>query len=101
MIKFLIIVFMVVFLIPSMIFSLWSYFEQKKEAKKHIYTPSLSHYQMKALLKPEVISVDSEESDSQSSAKTESQSAQCCDKKKTNGAPHEVQTIVLKRELYY
>ena len=33
MIKFLIGVFFFLFVIPSMIFSIWAYFEQKKEAK--------------------------------------------------------------------
>ena len=59
MIKFLIIVFLVVFVIPSMIFSLWAYFEQKKEAKNPKGQPrpqNLTHAQMMALLEPDGLS---------------------------------------------
>ena len=53
MIKFLIIVFLVVFVIPSVIFSIWAYFSDQKEAKNQKPPRPLTHAQMMALLEPD------------------------------------------------
>ena len=53
MIKFLIIVFLVVFVIPSVIFSIWAYFSDQKEAKNRKAPRPLTHAQMMALLEPD------------------------------------------------
>ena len=94
MLKFLIILFLVVFVFPSMIFSLWSYLAQKKESKNRkakSRKPTLTHAQMMALLEPDGIPAHREKAvEAESAPKTVLQTA-----------PHEVQTIVLKREIYY
>ncbi len=114
MIKFLFIVFMVVFFIPSMIFSLWSYFEQKKEAKNPKAKPrphSLTHAQMMALLEPDGLA--SLQRQAAAAARPVKKPAaepvsriaphrvEQAQQTTTKIAPHEVQTITLKREIYY
>ena len=107
MIKFLIIVFLVVFFIPSMIFSLWSYFAQKKETKNPKTRPhpqNLTHNQMMALLAPDGLqSLNRQEAEAQPvSEPVKPQQAPHRVEQQTTvkSAPHEVQTIVLKREIY-
>ena len=114
MIKFLFIVFMVVFFIPSMIFSLWSYFEQKKEAKNPKAKPrphNLTHAQMMALLEPDGLA--SLQRQAAAAARPVEKPAaepvrriaphrvEQAQQTTTKIAPHEVQTITLKREIYY
>ena len=53
MIKFLIGVFVFLFVIPFMIFSLWAYFDDKKNAKNRKQPSPLTHAQMMALLEPD------------------------------------------------
>ena len=50
MIKFLIGVFILLFVIPSVIFSIWAHFEEKKAAKNRKPPRPLTHAQMMALL---------------------------------------------------
>ena len=111
MIKFLVIVFLVVFVIPSMIFSLWSYFDQKKKAKNPRAQPrpqNLTHAQMMALLEPDGLqSLNRKEAESQSVTQPVTEPVpqpaphRVEEQATVKSAPHEVQTIVLKREIYY
>ena len=113
MIKFLIIVFLVVFVIPSMIFSLWAYFEQKKEAKnpKAKSRPhALTHAQMMTLLEPDGLkSLQRQSAAARPVTKPAAELAPRPKPRRTGqiqqttvkSSPHEVQTITLKRELYY
>lgn len=113
MIKFLIIVFLVVFVIPSMIFSLWSYFEQKKEAKNpkaKSRIPALTHEQMMSLLEPDGLkSLQHKSTAARPETKPAAELAPRPEPRRTEqtqqatvkSAPHEVQTITLKREIYY
>ncbi|WP_022932088.1 hypothetical protein [Treponema bryantii] len=111
MIKFLVIVFLVVFVIPSMIFSLWSYFDQKKKAKNPKAQPrpqNLTHAQMMALLEPDGLqSIHRQEAEAQSVSQPVTEPVpqpaphRVEEQAEVKSAPHEVQTIVLKREIYY
>ena len=111
MIKFLVIVFLVVFVIPSMIFSLWSYFDQKKKAKNPRAQPrpqNLTHAQMMALLEPDGLqSLNRKDAESQSVTQPVTEPVpqpaphRVEEQATVKSAPHEVQTIVLKREIYY
>ena len=111
MIKFLVIVFLVVFVIPSMIFSLWSYFDQKKKAKNPRAQPrpqNLTHAQMMALLEPDGLqSLNRKEAESQSVTQPVTEPVpkpaphRVEEQAEVKSAPHEVQTIVLKSEIYY
>jgi hypothetical protein len=112
MIKFLVIVFLVVFVIPSMIFSLWSYFDQKKKAKNPRAQPrpqNLTHAQMMALLEPDGLqSLNRQEVEAQpvtqpvsEPVKPQQAPHRVEEQAEVKSAPHEVQTIVLKREIYY
>lgn len=111
MIKFLVIVFLVVFVIPSMIFSLWSYFDQKKKAKNPKAQPrpqNLTHAQMMALLEPDGLqSLNRKEAESQSVTQPVTEPVpkpaphRVEEQAEVKSALHEVQTIVLKREIYY
>lgn len=113
MIKFLIIVFLVVFVIPSMIFSIWAYFEQKKEAKNPKGQPrpqNLTHAQMMALLEPDGLnSLQHQSTATRQDTKPAADPAPRPEPRRTEqtqqatvkSSPHEVQTITLKRELYY
>ena len=99
MIKFLIIVFLVVFVIPSVIFSIWAYFSDQKEAKNRKAPRPLTHAQMMALLEP----------DGKPAQRPSQKVERPAEKKQVEQprpiivkqAPHEVQTITLKREIYY
>ena len=111
MIKFLVIVFLVVFVIPSMIFSLWSYFDQKKKAKNPKAQPrpqKLTHAQMMALLEPDGLqSLQRQEAEAQTVTQPVTKPVpqpaphRVEEQAEVKSAPHEVQTIVLKREIYY
>ena len=114
MIKFLFIVFMVVFFIPSMIFSLWSYFEQKKEAKNLKTKPrphNLTHAQMMALLEPDGLASlqrqaaaaarPVEKPAAEPVRRIASHRVEQAQQTTVKSALHEVQTITLKREIYY
>ena len=113
MIKFLIGVFFFLFVIPSMIFSIWAYFEQKKEAKnpKAKSRPhALTHEQMMALLEPDGLnSLQRQSAATRSETKPAAELAPRPEPRRTEqtqqatvkSAPHEVQTITLKREIYY
>lgn len=107
MIKFLVIVFLVVFVIPSMISSLWSYFAQKKEAKNpknKIRNKPLTHAQMMALLEPDGIPAKHEEAvEAEPAPRIMPQAAphRVEEQAAVKSEPHEVQTIVLRREIYY
>ena len=97
MIKLLFVVFMITVIFPSVLGMVWSHFLEKKaakEAKAKTHKSSLSHSQMMALLEP----------DGKTVIKKPAKTAE----KKTieqpiivKQAPHEVQTIILKREIYY
>ena len=96
MIKFLFVVFMITVVFPSVLCMVWYYCSEKKEAKKSKakkHTP-LTHAQMMALLEPDGKPVH------------KSVSVKAPEKKPVEQpiivkqAPHEVQTIILKREFY-
>ena len=98
MIKFLFVVFMITVVFPSVLGMVWSHFAEKKaakEAKSNNHKTSLTHAQMMALLEPDGKPVH------------KSVSVKASEKKPVERpiivkqAPHEVQTITLKREIYY
>ncbi len=99
MIKFLIGVFILLFVIPSVIFSIWAYFDDKKEAKNRKPPRPLTHAQMMALLEP----------DGKPAQRPSQKVERPAEKKQVEPPrliivkqpPHEVQTITLKREIYY
>ena len=97
MIKFLFVVFMITVVFPSVLGMVWSHFLEKKtakEAKAKNPKSSLSHSQMMALLEP----------DGKPVAKKPVKPAEKKSDKQPviiKQAPHEVQTIILKREIYY
>ena len=113
MIKFLIVVFVFLFVIPSMIFSIWAYFEQKKDAKNSKGQPrpqNLTHAQMMALLEPDGLkSLQRQSAAARPETKPAAELAPRPEPRRTEqtqqvtvkSAPHEVQTITLKREIYY
>ena len=113
MIKFLIVVFVFLFVIPSMIFSIWAYFEQKKEANNPKGQPrpqNLTHAQMMALLEPDGLnSLQHQQAAARPVTKPAAELAPRPESRRTEqtqqatvkSSPHEVQTITLKRELYY
>ena len=113
MIKFLIGVFIFLFVIPSMIFLIWAYFEQKKEAKNSKGQPrpqNLTHAQMMALLEPDGLkSLQHKPAATRSETKPAAELAPRPEPRRTEqtqqatvkSSPHEVQTITLKREFYY
>ena len=113
MIKFLIVVFVFLFVIPSMIFSIWAYFEQKKEAKNPKGQPrpqNLTHAQMMALLEPDGLkSLQRQSAAARPETKPAAELAPRPEPRRTEqthqatvkSSPHEVQTITLRRELYY
>ena len=113
MIKFLIGVFVFLFVIPSMIFSIWAYFEQKKEAKNPKRQPrpqNLTHAQMMSLLEPDGLnSLQRQSAATRSETKPAAELAPRPEPRRTEqthqatvkSSPHEVQTITLKREIYY
>ena len=94
-----------------MIFSLWSYFDQKKKAKNPRAQPrpqNLTHAQMMALLEPDGLqSLNRKEAESQSVTQPVTEPVpqpaphRVEEQATVKSAPHEVQTIVLKREIYY
>ena len=97
MIKFLFVVFMIMVVFPSVLCMVWYYFSEKKEAKqsKSKKHKPLTNAQMMALLEPDGKSVH------------KSAPVKVAEKKPVvqpiivKQAPHEVQTITLKREIYY
>ena len=99
MLKFLIRVFVIFFVLPSVIFSIWAYFDDKKEAKNRKHPRPLTHAQMMALF----------ESDVEPAQRPVQKAEKPAEKKQVEQprliivkqAPHEVQTITLKREIYY
>ena len=99
MIKFLIGVFFWLFVIPSVIFSLWAYFDDKKNANNRKQPRPLTHAQMMALLEPDGKPVRKpvQRIEKPAVRRPVEQSGQIM----TRQAPHEVQTITLKREIYY
>ena len=113
MIKFLIVVFVFLFVIPSMIFSIWAYFEQKKEAKNPKGQPrpqNLTHAQMMALLEPDGLkSLQHKPAAARPVTKPAAELAPRPKPRRTEqtqqatvkSSPHEVQTITLRRELFY
>lgn len=94
-----------------MIFSLWSYFDQKKKAKNPRAQPrpqNLTHAQMMALLEPDGLQslkrkVAEAQPVTQPVPEPVPQPAphRVEEQAEVKSAPHEVQTIVLKREIYY
>lgn len=94
-----------------MIFSLWSYFDQKKKAKNPKAQPrpqKLTHAQMMALLEPDGLqSLHRKESEAQNVTQPVTEPVpqpaphRVEEQAEVKSAPHEVQTIVLKREIYY
>lgn len=99
MLKFLISVFVIFFVLPSVIISVWAYFSDKKEAKNRKPSRPLTHAQMMALLEP----------DGKPAQKPVQKVERPAEKKQVEQPrliivkqpPHEVQTITLKREIYY
>ena len=92
MLKFLISVFVIFFVLPSVIFSIWAYFDDKKEAKNRKPSRPLTHAQMMALLEP-----DGKPAERPAEKKQVEQPRLIIVKQ----PPHEVQTVTLKREIYY
>ncbi len=94
-----------------MIFSLWSYFDQKKKAKNPRAQPrpqNLTYAQMMALLEPDGLqSLNRKEAESQSVTQPVTEPVpkpaphRVEEQAEVKSAPHEVQTILLKREIYY
>ena len=104
MIKFLIGVFILLFVIPSVIFSIWAHFEEKKAAKNRKPPHPLTHAQMMALLEPDGIPATvAAEEEEPAAAQPSSRPAEPPEEQPViiQNAPHEVQTIVMKREIYY
>lgn len=103
MIKFLIGVFVFVFVVPSVLFSIWAHFEEKKAAKNRKPPRPLTHAQMMALLEPDGIPATAAEEEKPAAAQPASMPAEPPEEQPVNiqNAPHEVQTIVMKREIYY
>ena len=110
MIKFLIGVFVFLFVIPSMIFSLWAYFDDKKNAKNRKQSKPLTHAQMMALLEPDGLkSLQHKPAAARPVTKPAAELAPRPEPRRTEqthqatvkSSPHEVQTITLRRELYY
>ena len=95
MIKFLIGVFVLVFVLPSVIFSLCAYFSDKKKAKIRKPLRSLTHDQMMVLLEPDGKPVQKPEKI------VEKKPVEQPKPTMVKQAPHEVQSIILKREIYY
>ena len=102
MIKFLFIVFMFTVVFPSVLGMVWSHFLEKKtakEAKAKTLKSPLSYSQMMALLEP----------DGKPAQRPSQKVEKPAEKKQVEQprliivkqAPHEVQTITLKREIYY
>lgn len=102
MIKFLIGVFILLFVIPSVIFSIWAHFEEKKAAKNRKPPRPLTHAQMMALLEPDGIPATAVKEEP-AAAQPASRPAEPPEEQPViiQNAPHEVQTIVMKREIYY
>ena len=110
MIKFLIGVFVFLFVIPSMIFSLWAYFDDKKNAKNRKQPSPLTHAQMMALLEPDGLkSLQRQSAAARPVTKPAAELAPRPEPRRTEqtqhttvkSKPHEVQTITLKREIFY
>ena len=110
MIKFLIGVFFWLFVIPSVIFSLWAYFDDKKNAKNRKQPRPLTHAQMMALLEPDGLkSLLHKPAAARPVTKPAAELAPRPEPRRTEqtqqttvkSKPHEVQTITLKREIYY
>lgn len=99
MIKFLFVVFLIIIIVPSVFGMICSYFHEKKVVKSKRNKPSLTHAQMMALLEPDEKPVHKpvQKIEKYSEKKRYEQSRQTI----TNQAPHEVQSIILKREIYY
>ena len=110
MIKFLIGVFVFLFVIPFMIFSLWAYFDDKKNAKNRKQPSPLTHAQMMALLEPDGLkSLQHKSAAGMPVTKPATELAPRPRPRRTEqtqqttvkSKPHEVQTITLKREIFY
>ena len=110
MIKFLIGVFFWLFVIPSVIFSLWAYFDDKKNAKNRKQPRPLTHAQMMALLEPDGLkSLQHKPAAARPVTKPAAELAPRPKPRRTEqtqqttvkSKPHEVQTISLKREIFY
>ena len=110
MIKFLIVVFVFLFVIPSMIFSIWAYFDDKKNAKNRKQPKPLTHAQMMALLEPDGLkSLQHKPAAARPVTKPAAELAPRPKPRRTEqtqqttvkSKPHEVQTITLKREIFY
>ena len=99
MIKFLFVVFFIIIVFPSLFGMICSYFHEKKAAKSRGKKPSLTYAQMMALLEPDetLIHKPVKRIEKTAEKKRYEQSRQTI----TNQAPHEVQSIILKREIYY
>ncbi len=109
MIKFLIGVFFWLFVIPSVIFSLWAYYDDKKNAKNRKQSRPLTHAQMMALLEPDGLkSLQHKPAAARPVTKPAAELAPRPKPRRTEqtqqttvkSKPHEVQTITLKREIF-
>lgn len=99
MIKFLLVAFLIVIIVPSVFGMICSYFHEKKAAKSKGNKPSLTHAQMMALLEPDETPVHKPVQKMEKTA--EKQRYEQTKQTTTKQAPHEVQSIILKREIYY
>lgn len=99
MFKFLFVGVLIIIIVPSLFGMISSYCHEKKTAKSKEYKPSLTHAQMMALLEPDEKPVHKpvQKIEKSSEKKRYEQTRQTI----TNQAPHEVQSIILKREIYY
>ena len=97
MIKFLFVVFMITVVFPSVLCMVWSHFSEKKatkEAKSKNHQSTLTHSQMMALLEPDGKPVTKKPIKVAENKSVEQPVI-------IKQLSHEVQTIILKREIYY
>lgn len=98
MIKCLFVVFFIIIVFPSLFGMICSYFHEKKAAKSKGKKSSLTYAQMMALLEPDETLIHKPVQKIEKQAKNRyEQSRQTTIKQ----SPHEVQSIILKREIYY
>ena len=94
MVKIVFVLFLLFFVLPSV----WSYFYNKKLSKNIKPSVPLTDEQMQALLQPDGKPKLVKKQNSSAPKKPVQKSVE---KPVVKQAPHEVQSIILKREIYY
>lgn len=94
MLKIVFVLFLLFFVLPSV----WSYFYSKKLAKNIKPSAPLTNEQMQALLQPDGKPKPVKKQNSSAPKKPVQKPIE---KPVVKQAPHEVQSIILKREIYY